>query len=135
MSDKFTCNLCKKDYASQQSLCNHTRNIHNVYKYTKKVTSCYPSVHKKGNILHFLPERISPNLCTYCNKEYASRHSKSRHLKICKVKQYVDTNKQTTDNGTSPPTIPQTTTDEPNTVNHSDTLNHSDKSTVHAIIP
>ncbi len=48
--------ICQKDYASRQSLCNHTKNIHKVYKYTKKVTPCYPSEHKKVTfwIIHLI---------------------------------------------------------------------------------
>ena len=107
MSEKFSCKICQREYSSPQSLCNHTRIKHKVYDSTKRGTRCYPSVHKKGNILHISPEKISPNICTYCHKDYATRHSKSRHLKICKVKQYVET-QQLTEN------------ELPNTLNHSD---------------
>jgi hypothetical protein len=59
-------------------------------------------MNKSGTIVHISDDKNSPNICTYCNKELATRQSKYRHVKTCKVKQYVE-NAQ------------QTLTDEPNT--------------------
>ena len=87
---KLTCNLCQKEYASPQSLCNHRRSKHKVYRHHQKGNVMLPSAQKKGNIIHFLNQPNSANICTYCEKEFESRHSKSRHLKICKAKKEVE---------------------------------------------
>ena len=86
MSEKVTCKICHKEYASQQSLCNHTRNIHKVYRHQKNRDAIKKCHEKNRDILHFSSAKISANICTYCNKELASRQSKHDHLKTCKVR-------------------------------------------------
>ena len=86
MSEKFTCKICHKEYASQQSLCNHTRNIHKVYRHIKSGTNGTTFEQKNGTIIHFPNENNSPNICTYCNKVLATRQSKYRHVKTCKMR-------------------------------------------------
>ena len=127
MSEKFTCKICQKDYASRQSLCNHTRNIHKVYSGTESGTNGTTGMNKSGTTVHFLNEKISPNICTYCNKELATRQSKYRHVKTCKVKQYVGKTQQTINdesntsiiqNNTDKSAINNTVTGNNNTVNN-----------------
>ena len=75
---KHICKVCKRDYSSSQSLCNHYRIYHN----TKIIEKNNPV-----NILSFCNpkyEPINPLICRYCYKNFSFRQSKHIHEKICK---------------------------------------------------
>ena len=72
---KFTCKICKKNYKSKQSFCNHNRRFH------KKITQNNSK----------LPQNTSKKInkmvcCKYCNKKFSRLDNMNRHMKICKVK-------------------------------------------------
>jgi len=55
----------------------------NVTQMLPTVSQCYP------NVTQMLPKNEkmdNKNECTFCFKLFATRHGKSRHLKICKIK-------------------------------------------------
>jgi len=80
---KFFCNLCNKFYASPSSLCHHNKKFHkiesntNVTNVTIPVTNVTIPVIMSTN--HNQLEK--KNICEYCNKNFANRHSKSEHKK------------------------------------------------------
>ena len=90
MSEKFTCKICQREYSSPQSLCNHTRIKHKVNCHHKSGTNGTTFEQKNGTILHFYDDNNSPNICTYCNKELATRQSKYRHVKTCKIRKNLE---------------------------------------------
>lgn len=58
---EYSCNICKRVYASHTSLCNHRKNIHNITK-------------NSGRKIH---------ACKKCNKCYDLYKSKWKHERTC----------------------------------------------------
>ena len=97
------CNICKKEYATQQSRSNHIKKFHpneseNVILMS---TQCHPNVIPMSTQSHpsvttmSSQSELKNNLeldktlhnCKYCNNKFKTRQSKSRHeLKHCKKK-------------------------------------------------
>ena len=83
----FFCNICNKFYASNSSFCNHNKKFHknetnnNV---TIPVTNVMiPVTNVTIPVNHNLLEK--KNICEFCNKNFATRQSKSEHkIKSCK---------------------------------------------------
>ena len=88
----FKCNVCNKYYSSYQSLWIHNKKYHN-----PNVSVSVPNViQTKTNVIqkesNVASSTVNTNIleCKYCHKTYANRHSKSKHLKICKEKKIKD---------------------------------------------
>jgi hypothetical protein len=81
---KHICKLCKKKYASYQSLCNHNKIKHknNNDKNLKSISN------------------INVNACKWCNKLLSCRQAKYSHQLICKDNNIIksDDNKFIVDN-------------------------------------
>ncbi len=86
---EFQCTICKKFYATQQSLCNHTRNLHNITPKLKPVKS-------KSQIAILKPQELNQTSCNittgfnnkeykckYCDNTYKYKQSRTKHMKIC----------------------------------------------------
>jgi hypothetical protein len=71
---EYICKICKKDYSSYKSLWYHN------YKYHK-----HP-VNNPNTVVNNLNTTVNPIFkCNFCNKEFNTRQSKSRHeLHYCK---------------------------------------------------
>ena len=94
MEHKFTCEKCQKIYSSSQSLCNHRRLKHPEAVLSKMDNMDDPMLSKMDNIVHNITG--DKNKCDFCKKIYANRHSKSKHMKICKFKLALDINDKNT---------------------------------------
>ena len=85
---KFTCNICIKNYKSQQSLCNHNRRFHSNKPQNNSKLPQYTSI---------LPQNTSKKInkmvsCKYCNKNFNRLDNMNRHMKTCKIKKEKDNN-------------------------------------------
>ena len=87
---KLTCNLCQKEYASPQSLCNHRRSKHKVYRHHQNDDNMSSSQQKNDDKIHLKKIPNIANMCTHCNKELSSRQGKYRHMKTCKVRKELE---------------------------------------------
>jgi hypothetical protein len=63
----YNCNICKKIYISQQSLCNHNKKFHS-----------QTSIIKNNKNKNFI--------CEYCNNKFITKQTLNNHLTICKIK-------------------------------------------------
>ena len=63
---KFTCNICIKNYKSQQSLCNHNRRFHTTSN--QKVIIQSSNSHHLGINKSPLNNKEGKHKCIYCNK-------------------------------------------------------------------
>ena len=86
---EYQCSICKKFYSTQQSLCNHTRNIHNLtptLKPSKKVKNKRTT---KSQKVKNEPCNITTNInindykCFYCDNTYKYKQSRTKHMKTC----------------------------------------------------
>jgi hypothetical protein len=90
-----TCNLCNKNYASYQSLCNHRTKIHAVVNNSiEQHTQQHITALNNLNIIEFN--------CRKCNKSYKHQQSRSRHELKCNKNQEIIENieNNTHDNST-----------------------------------
>ncbi len=99
-----TCNLCNKNYASYQSLCNHRTKLHTIVNNSiEQHTPQHITALNSINIIEFN--------CRKCSKSYKHQQSRSRHeLKCNKTQEIMKNNTHdnstinnitnTTDNGT-----------------------------------
>ena len=92
----YQCSICKKDYSSIQSLCNHTSKIHNKTSRGKE-TKCKSNDEKrhqeKLNINNNNTSDDTTNIeykCKYCPKSYKFRQSRYRHQNNCLHKPTFD---------------------------------------------
>ncbi len=67
----YKCTICGKVYATQQSLCNHTRIKHQMTP-TLKRSKLYP-----------INKEIPLFKCDFCDSEYKHRQSKTKHMRTC----------------------------------------------------
>ena len=88
------CNICKKEYATQQSRSNHMKRFHpneseNVIKITPNTTEITP---KSPNNTPNTTEITPKNKCIKCNKIFSRSDSLLRHVKLnrCKVDKYKE---------------------------------------------
>lgn len=72
-SSDYTCNICKNNYKSRQSLWNHKHKYHSNDDGYKSTHDCNHSVTTDDNI----------NMCSKCNKLFTCRQHKWRHEKSC----------------------------------------------------
>ena len=84
---QYQCNICDKFYASKQSLCNHTTNIHKRQsKSSEHKTSVYVSPESVfENISNNTTNNATIKLykCKYCDKTYKHKQSRTKHYKTC----------------------------------------------------
>jgi hypothetical protein len=80
----YSCDICKKNYSSYQSLWIHNKKFH-VQKVTEKVTESNDKINKTDTKV---TERNGNNLkCKYCDKIFKWKQNKYEHeKKVCKVK-------------------------------------------------
>jgi len=83
----FSCKLCNKNYSGYKSLWNHTKKFHN--KLSSNVNQMSPTCQPMSTVCQPI-ENINKAKCEFCNKEFNTRQSKSKHKKKCKQ---PDTNK------------------------------------------
>lgn len=89
--NKYSCNICGKEYKHRQSLRNHIK-----LKHPEKDTT-FPTFSNPKDILktpHETPQNILPTSlndkttsiikCKYCNQQFAFNQGKYRHQKKCK---------------------------------------------------
>jgi hypothetical protein len=96
MDEKYTCNICKKNYKSHRSLWNHNKKFHpNISKVSPEISPF------SGDIGHFIPKispengdiksdllkrKIDNRQCKFCNIILSSYKNLNRHLQTCKLK-------------------------------------------------
>ena len=85
MSQKITCKICKKEYASQQSLCNHSRIKHNMTPVYKKPVRKHSmqSQEASENIQSICNNTTNLFKCNFCDNTYKHRQSKTKHMRTC----------------------------------------------------
>ena len=96
-ADNKTCEFCQKRFTRTTGLkkhlqiCSYRNSSKNAPKCTQMLPECYP------NVTQMLPadenEENKKNECPFCFKIFSTRHGKSRHLKICKIKKNEIENK------------------------------------------
>jgi len=81
-SDRYSCKICNKNYASASSIWNHNNKFHK-----EDVNDCKEDVKDcKGNVKVFS--------CEFCKKIFSCRQSKYEHKKVsCKYKDIITNNK------------------------------------------
>ena len=78
----FLCNICNKFYASHSSFCNHNKKFHKIESNTNVMI---PVTNVTIPVNHNILEK--KYICEFCNKNFATRQSKSEHkIKSCKFK-------------------------------------------------
>ena len=86
-SCKYRCEICNKNYKSNNSLWNHNNKFH-INDNTKSPHSPQNSTKYPQNSTKLLEKNYNTKklLCKFCNKLLSRSDSTSRHEKICKVK-------------------------------------------------
>jgi len=95
---EFQCTICKKYYATHQSLCNHTKNIHGLTptgklaknKKIKIISGNNKSVKIEENNIKPI-DTINKYNCNYCDNAYKYKQSRTKHLKTCQGKTILTT--------------------------------------------
>jgi hypothetical protein len=96
MDEKYTCNICKKNYKSHRSLWNHNKKFHsNISKVSPEIS---PQMGDKGHFIHeispqmgdiksdLLKRKTDKRQCEFCNIIFSTYKHLHRHLTICKIK-------------------------------------------------
>ena len=91
---EFYCKICDKYYASYKSFGNHTRSYHSLNKQKAKCVYCGNCFTRKDNLqqhirLFHTSEIQTLYKCTFCEQNFMSRNSLSRHKLEC-VKNRID---------------------------------------------
>jgi hypothetical protein len=94
-NSELQCNICNKVYASKSSLCNHNKKFHN---HMSPICQPMSPICQPVSPICQLTEKINKIKCDFCNKEFNTRQSKSKHKKKCtennKFKEIEEQNKQ-----------------------------------------
>ena len=79
----FCCNICNKFYASHSSLCHHNTKFHKIESNTNVTIPVTNVTIPVTNVTMSTNNNLleKKNICEYCNKNFATRHSKSEHKK------------------------------------------------------
>jgi Zinc finger, C2H2 type. len=85
---EFYCKICDKYYASYKSFGNHTRSYHSLNKEKAKCEFCGNCFTRKDNLqqhirLFHTSEIQTLYKCTFCEQNFMSRNSLSRHKLEC----------------------------------------------------
>jgi hypothetical protein len=76
-SERYTCEICNKQYSSASSIWNHRTKIHAVVNNSiKQHNNSIEQPITASNSEYFY--------CKYCSKSYKHQQSRSRHEIICK---------------------------------------------------
>lgn len=84
MSYEHRCNVCNKNYASKQSLWNHTNKFHDNIKVieSSKSNSIQSSKSNSKNVLNLSYN----NHCKYCSKSFKYKQGRWKHEQKCNIK-------------------------------------------------
>jgi len=108
-SERYTCELCDKQYSSASSIWNHRTKFHKV---NDNPTDNHTIILDNPSIISSLSaiETVKTYNCKQCNKEFKYFQNRWRHEKICKTKnheiiqtnnsQIIETQNNNTNNGT-----------------------------------
>lgn len=88
----YICIKCNKNYASQQSLCNHNKKFHKIESENNHTFAV--DTPQNSTNLHNKSEKLA---CKYCERVLSRNDSLNRHEKKCKQKQKI-TNKYEEEN-------------------------------------
>lgn len=84
IKSKFQCVMCKKQYASMSSLCNHSRNIHKLTTTFRKPKGAILEANEaKGSFQNECNITTTLYNCDYCDNIYKHRQSKTKHMRKC----------------------------------------------------
>jgi len=88
-SNKYTCNICNKNYKSYKSVWFHKYKYHE--NSSKKLNSISSLPQKSSNITQITSDIIEeePLKCKYCNKNYSRADNLKRHINTCKAKENI----------------------------------------------
>lgn len=81
----FQCEICQKNYASSQSLCNHRRNIHKLDNMVKVSLNKEKGKSKVSQEVTSTITTKETYKCKYCDKIYKHKQSRSKHYKKCEL--------------------------------------------------
>jgi hypothetical protein len=87
--DKYYCDICIKNYASYQSLWNHTKKFHSTVNKNNNILNPNSNIlNPNSNIFNptFNKKDFNKLQCYYCNKFFKHASNKSCHIKTCKEK-------------------------------------------------
>ncbi len=84
-SERYTCNICNKQYSSASSIWNHRSKLH---KGEKDYNDNQLIISDNPNIIASLPanETVKTYDCKHCKKQFSYFQNRWRHEKICKNK-------------------------------------------------
>jgi len=87
-SDRYSCKICNKNYASASSIWNHNNKFHNVLDNTS-------TIHRQYTDNTTTIQNKSNYSCNFCNNKFTTRQAKNLHIKkYCKNKDIIVANNQ-----------------------------------------